>query len=182
MASALMLGFGFFHVSCLVRSAVGIFSHLGPASRPGLESLLLRTCPLCSSWKNLIAGDENFIDYLRNHVAVHNPQLKLALAWECWNAHAADPRGDQRRLYAGDALARALSDNGLVRDASILYEAINSRPACDATIEIERETRSPRDAIEPAQNDAPPAHLRRAPPPPSVGMVLRDKATGLLLK
>ena len=36
-------------------------------------------------------------------------------------------------------------------------------------------------AGEPAQN-APPAHLRRAPPPPSVGMVLRDKDTGLLLK
>ena len=36
-------------------------------------------------------------------------------------------------------------------------------------------------AGEPAQN-APPAHLRRAPPPPSVGMVLRDKATGHLLK
>ena len=38
------------------------------------------------------------------------------------------------------------------------------------------------DTIEPAQNDAPPAHLRRAPPPPSAGMVLRDKDTGLLLK
>ena len=69
-----------------------------------------------------------------------------------------------------------------MHDAYILYEAMNSRPACDATIELEKETRSPGDAIEPAQNDAPPAHLRRAPPPPSAGMVLRDKDTGLLLK
>jgi hypothetical protein len=172
-------GFGFFHVSCLVRSAVGIFSHLAPV----WESLLLRTCPICSSWKNVIAGDEKVSDYLRDDdFAVHNPQLRLALAWECWKAHAADPQYNVRRLAAGDALASELSNNGLVHDASILYEAIDARPACDATIEIEKETRSPGDAIEPAQNDAPPAHLRRAPPPPSVGMVLRDKATGLLLK